>query len=162
MVSSENLELCEHRSFQERFWTVQRYAWVGYGIIIAAALMGFSGESGVFARAHVEAGRNAIDHPRFARWQTQEILSIAFAPTSRSERSVLLSSELARQLSIEGVHPSPWRSTAAAVGEEHVFLVRPGESGMVKIRMKPDTPGILRGTIAIDGVAAGVKLIILP
>lgn len=162
MASSENLELREHRSFQEKYWTVQRCAWVGYGIIVAAALLGFAGEGGVFARAQIQAGSAEIDHPRFARWQTQETLSIAFAPSSGSERKVLLSSEFGRQISIEGAQPSPSRSTATAAGEELVFLVRPGEPGLAKIRIKPDTPGIVRWTIAIDGVAVAMTLIILP
>lgn len=162
MASSEQLELSEHRAFQEKFWTVQRCAWVGYGIIIAAALLGFAGEGGVFARAQVQAGSTELDHPRFARWQTQETLSIAFAPESGSERRVLLSSALGRRMSIEGAQPSPSRSTATAAGEELVFRVRPGEPGMAKISIKPDSPGIVRGTISIDGVAAAVTLIILP
>lgn len=162
MAAAEQLELDEHRSFQEKVWTVQRWAWIGYGLIIMAALLGFAGEGGLFSRSQIRAGTTEIDVPRIARWQTGETISISLAASSETERRILLSPELGRQLAIEGAQPQPLRSTATAAGEELVVLVRPGEPGTVRIRIKPDTPGVLRGTIAIDGAAAAVTLIILP
>ena len=159
---AEHLELDEHRSFQEKYWTVQRWAWVGYGIIIVAALLGFAGAGGVFARAQVRAGSHEIDYPRLARWQTQEDISIAFAPSDETERRVLLSPQLGRYVAVDGAQPLPSRSIATALGEELVFLVRPRESGRVTIRIKPDTPGIVRGTGSLDGAPAAVTLIVLP
>lgn len=162
MASSEQLELCEHRGFQESFWTVQRWAWVGYGVIIVAALLGLAGEGGVFARARTEAGANVIDHPRFARWQTQDSISIAFAPNGAVERRVLLSPEFVRGLAVEAIHPQPARSTAGAAGEDLIIRVRSNEPGTATLRFKPNAPGIVRGTVSIDGVPAAVTIIILP
>jgi hypothetical protein len=162
MASSEQLELCEHRGFQERFWTVQRWAWVGYGVMIGAALLGLAGEGGVFARARIEAGNNTIDHPRFARWQTQDSISIAFAPSGATERRVLLSPEFVRGLAVEAVQPQLAQSIASAAGEQLTILVRSNEPGSATLRIKPDAPGIVRGTVSIDGVPAAVTMIILP
>lgn len=161
-VVVKQLELHEHRSFQERVWTVQRWAWIGYGLVIIAALLGFAGEGGLFSRSQIRAGNNQIDVPRIARWQTGETISITIAASGQAERSILLSPQFGRQLAIEGVQPQPLRSTATAAGEELVVLVRPGEAGVVRIRIKADAPGIVRGTIAIDGASAAVTLIILP
>lgn len=162
MASSEQLELREHRGFQERFWTVQRWAWVGYGVIIGAALLGFTGEGGLFARARLEAGSTSIDHPRFARWQTQDSISIAFAPSGSAERRVLLSPEFVRGLAVETVHPQPARSTTSAAGEELTILVRSDEPGTATLRIKLNAPGIVRGAVSIDGAPAAVTMIILP
>lgn len=162
MAVAEHLELREHRNFQEKYWTVQRWAWVGYGIVIVAALMGFAGKGGMFARIQIQAGSHEIDYPRVARWQTEETVSIAFAPSNETERRVLLSPQLGRAVAIAGAQPRPSRSTATAAGEEIIFLVRPGEPGTARISIKPDTPGIVRGTVSIDGAPASVVLIIVP
>jgi hypothetical protein len=162
MARSDQLELREHRGFQERFWTVQRWAWVGYGVIIGAALLGVTGEGGLFARARMETGNNTIDHPRFARWQTQDSISIAFAPSGATERRVLLSPEFVRGLAVETMQPQPARSTASAAGEELTILVRSNEPGTATLRIKPNAPGIVRGAVSIDGAPAAVTIIILP
>ncbi|PZO00594.1 MAG: hypothetical protein DCF30_09295 [Hyphomicrobiales bacterium] len=162
MTVAEQLELHEHRAFQEKYWTVQRWAWVGYGFVVVAALLGLSGAGGVFARARIQADGNEIDYPRFARWQTQDTISIAFAPTGEADRRILLSPEFGRGIAIEGTHPRPSRSSATAAGEELIVHVRPGERAMAKIRIKPDAPGIVRATMSIDGARAAVTLIILP
>lgn len=159
---ADRLQIHENRAFQETFWTVQRWAWVGYGIIICAALLGFAGEGGLFARARLQADGSEIDYPRLARWQTEETMSIAFAATSETERRVLLSPEFGRAVAIERAQPAPIRSSATMAGEELIFRVRPGEPSVARIRIKPDGPGIVRGTISIDGSAAAVTLIILP
>ncbi|WP_156640363.1 hypothetical protein [Bosea sp. PAMC 26642] len=159
---AEQLELDEHRAFQEKYWTVQRWAWVGYGLIIVAALLGFSGEGGMFARAQIQAAGNEIDYPRFARWQTEDTISIAFASTGEADRRILLSPDFGRSIAIEGAQPRPSKSSATAAGEELIVHVRPGDRAMAKIRIKPDAPGIVRGTVSIDGAPAAVTLIILP
>lgn len=159
---AEQLEIDENRSFQETFWTIQRWAWVGYGVIICGALLGLAGEGGVFARAQVQAGSSQIDYPRLSRWQTEETISITFAAAKEAHRSVLLSPAFGRSLAIEGAQPVPSQSSATMAGEEVMFRVRPGEPGVAKIRIKPDVPGIIRGTISIDGSTADVTLIILP
>lgn len=162
MTMAEQLELDEHRAFQEKYWTVQRWAWVGYGLIIVAALLGFSGEGGLFARAQIQVAGNEINYPRFARWQTADTISIAFAPAGQADRRILLSPELGRSIAIEGAQPRPSKSSATAAGEELIVHVRPGERAMAKIRIKPDAPDIVRGTVSIDGAPAAVTLIILP
>jgi len=162
MIVADQLELDEHRAFQEKYWTVQRWAWAGYGLIIVAALLGFSGEGGLFARAQIQAGGNEIDYPRFARWQTQDTISITFAPTGEANRRILLSPEFGRSIAIEGAQPRPSKTSATAAGEELIVHVRPGERAIAKIRIKPDAPGIVRGTVSIDGAPAAVTLIILP
>lgn len=162
MTMAEQLELDEHRAFQEKYWTVQRWAWVGYGLIIVAALLGFSGEGGLFARAQIQVAGNEINYPRFARWQTEDTISIAFAPAGQADRRILLSPELGRSIAIEGAQPRPSKSSATAAGEELIVHVRPGERAMAKIRIKPDAPDIVRGTVSIDGAPAAVTLIILP
>lgn len=162
MTMAEQLELDEHRAFQEKYWTVQRWAWVGYGLIIVAALLGLSGAGGLFARAQIQVAGNEINYPRFARWQTEDTISIAFAPAGQADRRILISPEFGRSIAIEGAQPQPSKSLATAAGEELIVHVPPGERAKARIRIKPDTPGIVRGTVSIDGAPAAVTLIILP
>jgi hypothetical protein len=162
MTVAEQLELDEHRAFQEKYWTVQRWAWIGYGLIIVAALLGFSGEGGLFARVHIRAAGNEINYPRFARWQTEDAISIAFAPADEADRRILLSPEFGQGIVIVGAEPRPSKSSATAAGEELIVHVRPGERAMAKMRIRPAAPGIVRGTVSIDGAPAAVTLIILP
>lgn len=45
-IRPDGLQLDEHRQFQERFWTIERAAWIVFGMIVIAALAGAFGAGG--------------------------------------------------------------------------------------------------------------------
>lgn len=76
MTDRGNFEVEEDRTFQERFWTAQRFAWSAMGLFIVAALAGATGSGGPLADAVAETPGGTIEYPRIARWQAAERMTV--------------------------------------------------------------------------------------
>jgi hypothetical protein len=161
-VREDGLQLEEHRSFQERFWTAERWAWVAFGLILLVALLGFTGSAGPFAHATASLAGGGIDYPRFARLQAPEDILVEFDPGG-VERTLTLSSSFAASFEIEGIRPEPDRSEASSEGEVMTFRVRSNEAGQVRLYVRPQRPGVANYRIAIDdGAPVAISTIVLP
>ena len=67
------LQINEHRGFQNVFWHIQRVCWVGLGLLLVAACLGFTGDAGLFARQTFMHGGTSLGAPAFARQQTEYV-----------------------------------------------------------------------------------------
>jgi hypothetical protein len=123
-VRPDGLQIEEKRGFQERFWIVERGAWIVFALIILLALLGFSGGGGYFSRGVVAAGEAEIDHPRISRWEASD----EFRVTLREERErhrIEIQRPFSGYFQIEDIQPQPERAVLdrAPLAEDQKLLV---------------------------------------
>jgi hypothetical protein len=160
--SEPDLHLDEDRTFQERMWRAQRVAWVGFGVIVVAALAGLTGVGGPFARATEVSAAGAIDYPRVARWEADDSLVVTFAPSTQGGRTVSLSREFLDLFEIVDIEPHPAGATATGDGETLAFDVAPGTSATVALKVRSAHPGLTTNYVALDGRQQAVPTLVLP
>ena len=161
-IREDGLQLEEHRRFQERFWTVERWVWVGFGAIIILALLGLTGSGGPLARTSASLEGASIDYPRFTRWEAPDEILVEFEPGG-AERRLTLSSDFAETFQLESVQPQPDRSETSADGEIMIFRVEPQSAAQVTLHVRAQNPGMADFRAAIDeGAPVSVSTFIFP
>jgi hypothetical protein len=152
-AKSQPPEIAEDRPFQERFWHVERFAWIGFGLLLLAAMAGFFGSGGPFSRGEAISGETRIDFPTQARWEAGEEINVRLAG-SAGERVVEVSNEFAEAFEIDDIQPPPDRVEATAGGQRLVFLAADSAPIMVRLAMTPRHPGPAKYLIAASGMPA--------
>lgn len=161
-ASKSSLDLEDHRKFQFGFWRVQRIAWVGFLLILAAALAGLTGAGGPLSRASVDLGGGVVDHPRVSRWSAADEFRIRLAP-GESERELLLSTAFADHFQIEDIQPAPVRSVAVADGDRLIFEAQPDRVAAVVLHVRAQKPGVADYAVGLNGDTPRVlRSVILP
>lgn len=120
------LELETDRAFQEKWWILERVAWLIMFAIVLAALLGLTGRGGPLATAQVNAGDRKIVYPRVARWQTASEMSVEFPAGRGGKGEILIPSPFASRFSVESVVPEPSSVTAAPEGILYQFDLEGG------------------------------------
>lgn len=133
------LDLEDDPDFQRRFWIVERWAWAGYALLIAAALLGFTGSGGVFARATAETPYASVDYPRVSRWQAADHMRIHLSGAVGQEAQIALDRRFLELFEVTGVQPQPERAAATARGTQYTFAVGPG-GGAVNFHIRATRP----------------------
>jgi hypothetical protein len=156
-IRQDGLQVDEKRDFQERFWNLERVAWVGFAIVIVAALAGFTGGGGVFARQTVTVSGLAFDYPLVARRQAAETFKISLnqpAPT------LVLSAAFSEAFQLERVQPRATAERAESDGLAIGFEGEPG--GTVLLHARPQGPGLVSFAVTVGGETETVRLLVLP
>jgi hypothetical protein len=149
---AEGLELDSDRSFQEKFWVVERVGWALMFLIVVAALAGFTGVTGAASSGRAEAAGAKIDHPRISRWQTADTLAVEFHEGAAGKVEVLIPKAFTKVFAIEGVTPEPSKVTATPEGQLFEFELA-AESGEKTADFalragRPALPTQARGAVA--------------
>ncbi|MHA6692738.1 hypothetical protein [Devosia sp. A449] len=161
-VRPDGLQLDEHRQFQEKFWTVERFTWGAFLVFIVLALLGLTGDSGVFARRTVIMQGGTLDYPRVARWEGADEFIVQF-DAGAPRRTLLLSPDFVANFQIEQIQPSPERSEAGADGNRLSFRFKAGDPASAKLQMRAQSPGLATYGIAVDeGAPVQFHILILP
>jgi hypothetical protein len=150
---AEAPQIAEDRSFQERFWAVERVAWIGFVLLIVVAVSGLLGSGGPLSRGEAASGDSRIDYPAQARWEAGEELNIRLGGEP-GERTLALSETFADAFEIEDIQPPPTRVESGANGQSLIFLATGPEPIEVRVAMTPRNPGLARYTITPAGQAA--------
>lgn len=152
-----DLALMQDLEFQHRAWMVQRAGWVLMALAVLAALLGLLGSGGPWSRA--SAGMPGtpspaqVDYDRFGRVSAPTTLELRLAPYSAQagQVSVWLNSEYLAGVGVERVTPVPERMEAGPGRLAFVFALRDAQGPMaVKLHLKPERPGLLKGELALD------------
>jgi len=140
-IRSDGLQLSEHRRFQERFWKLERVAWIAFAVVTVSALLGLTGAGGPLATAS-----------RVARWETADELQIALQPrVGAAERTVMLAPEFTKSFQLEDVQPQPSKSSVSDLGQILVFDNPGTQGGQITIHIRAQSVGRKPFTITIDG-----------
>lgn len=161
-IRDDGLQLDEHTKFQERFWVVERIAWIAFGLLLVAALLGFTGSGGPISRTVLAIEGGTIDFPHVTRWEAADEIVVRFAP-GEAERSLTLSSEFAEAMQIEAIQPEPARSVAGPEGTVLVFETAAGAPADVTLHVTPLKSGLPTFEARIgDGAATSLSMLVLP
>lgn len=160
----DGLQLDEHRRFQERFWKLERVAWVVFAIVTISALLGLTGAGGPLATASAESGNAVISYPRVARWETADELQIAFRPRDGvTERTVTLAPEFAKAFQLEDVQPNPSETKISDRGQILVFENPDTLGGQITMHVRAQSVGRKSFAINIDdGAPNAITTYVLP
>jgi hypothetical protein len=142
-------DIAEDRSFQERFWSIERIAWIGFALLIALALLGVFGSGGPFSSATVTAGSLRIEHPTMARWQAGDDLSVSLGGPA-GERRLVLASTFADAFRLDDLQPQPERVEAVPLGHVYVFRATSVDPLEVRIAITPRRPGYVEYAVGAD------------
>jgi hypothetical protein len=161
-VRDDGLQIEEDRGFQERFWTIERWAWAVFGLIILLALAGLAGGGGFLAHTtvHLEAGR--IEYPRVSRWEAADEITAFFASDSPEHR-LTISPQFSKYFQIEDIQPLPDSTLVSPAGEVMVFRAEGGPPNQVVLHLRAQRPGLARYDLSLDGGApAAATTVVLP
>ena len=145
------LPLEEDRAFQERFWTLERWAWAVYGLVVLVAAVGLTGAGGPLARTTADLGGGSIEYPRVSRWQTADMLVVTFARATAERRTLTLSPGFAEAFQLAGTQPPAVAAAASSDGDELIFAVPAGETATVRLHLRANQPELARYLVRIDG-----------
>ena len=158
-VREDGLQLAEARRFQDRFWTVERFAWAAFIVVIVLALLGFTGAGGPFSHARKSLSAGEVTYPRVSRWQASDIMKVAFAPGG-TDRRLSLSPEFSAAFRIESIQPRPQSSK---LGDQGTVLTFGGNgAGTVHLFLVPVGSRVASYTITVNGDALQARTLILP
>lgn len=155
MGSVAEMDVDDDPAFQERLWTAMRVGWVAMLAVIVAALLGFTGKGGTFARSVVEEGEVRGIFPRVARWVTPDHVAVEVAHAA-GPITIELPAEFSRVYELDRVQPQPAQVVVTPSGERYTFAALAG-GGTRKIffYVVPRAPGwsLPLGTLVVNGTA---------
>lgn len=160
----DDLELDDDRRFQEKFWTFERFAWVLLGLIVLAALAGFTGQGGPFGRAKAAGSSGEIDYPRVTRWETSDEIRLTLAGGG-DQAVVEIGSAFSEVFEFEDMQPAPSASYATPEGHRHVFDLRGGSGKreiVMHVRAMRPALGVAIDMRINDAPALQIRPVVLP
>jgi hypothetical protein len=149
-IRDDGLQIEEDRKFQERFWTIERWSWLGFGLILLLALTGLMGGGGLLSHSTVDLAAGQVDYPRVARWESADEITVAFASSSPEHR-LTISPQFSKYFQIEDIQPLPDRSLTSSAGETMVFKSEEGPPSQVVLHLRAQRPGLARYDVSLDG-----------
>jgi hypothetical protein len=161
-IRDDGLQLEEHRGFQERFWTVERWAWLFFGLILLAALAGLAGGGGFLSHSTIVTDAGEVDYPRVSRWESADEVTVTFGLPA-GEHRLTLSPQFSQFFQIEDIQPMPDQSLTSPTGEVMVFRSENGPPSKVVLHLRAQRPGLARYDISLNGGdPVGVTTLVLP
>ncbi|GGL53351.1 hypothetical protein [Wenxinia marina] len=158
-IRGDGLQLDEHRDVQRLHWRLERGLWVGFGIFVAAALLGFTGAGGWAADRTLTVGAAEVEMPRLARWQAADRMDVRFT-TEADAYVVTLEPAFLDAFSIETVTPRPNRETSR--GGLLVLEFDAGAGAEISFSIRPRSPGLPRYRLGVGAADAEVWTLVLP
>ena len=151
----------DHSLFQQRAWRAQRWAWVGFAVILVAALLGALGRSGPLSQQELTLAAGRLELPSITRWNAPDELRVFFSPSS-SDRRLVLDPAFLTIFSIEGVDP-PQKAAVHENGRvDYVFPGDPSATSQVIFRLQTQNPGLHSFRIGIDQDVVERSVFVLP
>lgn len=154
-------DIAEDRSFQQRFWKIERLAWVFFALLLLGALAGAFGRGGPLASGSAPLGAGRVDYPAIARWQAGEEFAIRVAGDS-GERRLVLSSEFLQAFKVDSLRPEPGRVEATAAGHAYFYPATSDATLDIWIAVTPRSPGYFDYAITSGDGAAHLSTLVWP
>ncbi|MEW6705187.1 MAG: hypothetical protein AB1430_10090 [Pseudomonadota bacterium] len=145
------LQLDQNLRQQRREWWLQRVAWVLFTLLLLAVALGLAGQGPLSHEQRASAdGTLRVEYQRFLRRHTPETLELQLQATS--DRVLLrVDNAYLHRVEVENLFPEPrevWAEDDATVFE---YRARPGGRLQVRLTLRPESPGRLRGWVSADG-----------
>ncbi|WP_163270938.1 hypothetical protein [Chelativorans alearense] len=159
-IRNDGLQLAEDRSFQNRHWTIQRLAWIGFGLLLLVALAGFSGGGGYFSKQTLQLGDATVVLPRVSRWQDSDSISLAVRDTSTV--TVVFGPTFHNLFTIEQIQPQPDHSEATTLGLLLRFSLTGSGTKRIDLDVKMLRPGWASFDVSIGSASETAWTVVLP
>lgn len=159
-IRDDGLQLSESRSFQNRLWTLQRLAWIGFALVLLLALAGFSGSGGYFSRQTLQIGDATAVLPRVSRWQASDGLSLEVREASSVE--VVFGPTFRDYFVIEQIQPQPDHSEAAPSGLRLRFSLSGDGTKKIDFDVRASRPGWASFDVSVGSATETVWTAVLP
>ncbi|WP_134681735.1 hypothetical protein [Paracoccus ravus] len=160
-VRADGLQLEEHRGFQERYWRVQRISWLGYGLAMVLALLGFSGSGGLFHMQEIRMGGAVAQLPRIARWEAWDEWTVTFS-SAQDSHEIGVASRYLDFFELGQIRPEPEESSLATDGQVMRFSARDAPPHVVRISTRPMHFGWISFELTLEGESRTVHILVLP
>ncbi len=156
----ENLEIREHRAFQETFWRVERFAWLFFAFVLVAVTLGLTGSGGLLSRSTLVVGRSVADVPRFSRWEAPDEIRITLAPSK--DQNLTLAAAFFSKFQIETMQPPPSRVDPGRSSTVYHFGSSEKEPLLVSINLRPQHPGQVSYSLGLNGSPVSAETFVWP
>ncbi|WP_309084295.1 hypothetical protein [Chelativorans sp.] len=160
-VRDDGLQLDERRHLQRAFWSVERFAWVVFALVLLLAIAGFTGSGGYFSKAEAAFPAGQIEYPRVARWEASDEVSVSFNGGADRHR-LTFDHTFFEYFEAEGIHPEPERMTTGPDGVVMEFAAEEQAPVKVILYLRAMHPGLAQYRVGLDGSAAGASTLVLP
>ncbi|NGM46055.1 hypothetical protein G5B31_10940 [Rhodobacter sp. SGA-6-6] len=160
-IRPDGLQLEENRGFQQRFWRLQRGAWLGFALLMILALLGFTGSGGPFQKQRIGFTDAVVELPRVLRWEAGDEMVITFDAPART-RSLRIGQSFADLIAIERIEPEPAAARLVSGGQVLDFAAGGDAPHRVRLALRPLHFGWLRFDLGIGGESRSVGLLVLP
>lgn len=149
--------------FQERFWAIERIAWTVFGLFIFAALLGLTGQGGLFGRATTQGKSATLDYPRISRMQAIDEFAIGLQ-TPAAEAKILIDGRFLALFDIQSIQPAPAREAAEDGGLSLAFNVTTDTPVEVTVRARAKKPALSgeAASFVVNGESLRLRPVILP
>jgi len=160
----DDLDIIENRAWQERFWSIQRLAWILMLLILVSAVLGATGSGGPLATGHVDVAGGVVHYPRIARWQTTSELTVELPSQAQGPTDVQLSKDLLEVFSVESMSPLPREASTTPAGHRYTFDVNGDRRKTIVFFLRPMRAALpSRGKVTVgNGPSATLNFVILP
>lgn len=160
-IRKDGLQIDERRHFQEIFWTVERFAWIIFALILLLALLGLTGSGGYFAKTTQTLDAGTAEYARFSRWEASDEMRFTFNAGAGTHR-LTIEPAFYEYLQVEGVQPAPERAFFNEDGLVMEFAAEQGAPLSAVLYYRPLRPGYLSYRVVLDGSAADLATVVLP
>ncbi len=128
-------------------------------VLVVSAALGLLGD-GPLNPARVEQGDLRVDYPRFARQRAEAVWRVSLAPDeSAAGVELVVARSLLDPQALELIWPQPDAVIYDGEAIRLRYLARPG---LVVLRLRPQSAGLLSGEISLPGRQVRVSTIVYP
>lgn len=149
------LDINQDMDFQWREWRAHRIAWVVFGAILLAGLLGLLG------RGPLSGGRVgnadsllALEYERIDRMRAPTGLRVVLGPNSASTGSarVVFSRDFMDRISVVEIIPEPAEVETGAEEVVYTFAVKdPAQPTSIRMDFEHEQAGTARGAVRLEG-----------
>jgi hypothetical protein len=165
IARADGIEAGSALEFQERWWRVERVAWVLTTLVLVVAAAGVFGRGPVARRTAGARGAGAwVEYERVVRFRTPTMLVVHLpaGPPPDGRTTLALRGSVLGKLSVQRVIPEPLASAAGPDGISYTIqrvaaaTAAPGiaDSATVRIVLEPGAAGPVQATVAVHGAPA--------
>ncbi len=159
-LRADGLQIEERRDYQRRLWTLERFGWAAFGLVVAVALLGLTGGGGVFDHRAVRVPGAEADVPLIARWQASDDMTVRF--DGGAPLVIALDRGFLDHFDLTGVQPRPVSSVAEAGGLTLRFEAGGAPPFPVRLTLRPTRPGIAAWGLRVGGHRRDLVTLVLP
>lgn len=155
-----SLDVEENRSLQHRVWFIQRVSWALFAILIGLAVVGVTGDGGLWAQQTVSTGDVQARLPRVVRRGAADRIELVYP----AGRAVAIDLDAAFVAAFDVVHIEPAPVTQRSAGQGVRLVVDGGAEGpaILRLHVMPRQTGLVRTSVTVNGTGLPLRLVMLP